>query len=93
MNTFQTNNYEFSKYIHFEKANDSLIICNKLDNYLYDFNSIGKEIIEMLLNNKSYENILQELSIKYETSTNEIKPDVDEFIKSLIENGILIIKG
>lgn len=89
----QTNNYEFSKSIHFEKTNDSLIICNKLDNYLYDFNSIGKEIIEMLIDNQLYSNILQTLAINYETSLDEIKKDVDEFINSLIESGILIIKG
>lgn len=92
MNILKIKNYKFSEYIHFENTDDSIIICNKLDNNLYDFNSVGKSIIELLQNSYSIDSILDKLSKEYVVEKSLIMPDVQEFIDSLIEKGILIVE-
>jgi hypothetical protein len=49
----------------------------------YQLNSIGKEIINLLKQHKTKEDILEELSKKYNISQNELFIDVSDFMAKL----------
>jgi len=49
----------------------------------YQLNSIGKEIINLLKQHKTKEEVLEELSKEYEISQNELFIDVSDFMAKL----------
>ena len=49
----------------------------------YQLNSIGKEIINMLKQHKTKDEILDELSAQYDISKNELFIDLSDFISKL----------
>ena len=49
----------------------------------YQLNSIAKEIITLLKHHKSKEEIIKELSDRYEVSKNELFIDVSDFMSKL----------
>jgi len=55
----------------------------------YQLNDIGKEILTALKHHKSKEEIIAELSSKYEISTAELFIDVSDFLSKLKIYGLL----
>ena len=51
--------------------------------------SVAVDIINILKEEKTLDEIILELSKMYDTNINEIKTDVDEFLKDLIEKKIV----
>jgi len=49
----------------------------------YQLNSVGKEIIELLKQHKTKDEILQQLSKEYDVSEDELFIDVNDFIAKL----------
>ena len=55
----------------------------------YQLNGIAKEIITLLKHHKSEDEILEELSSKYDVSKSELFIDVSDFIAKLKVYGLL----
>lgn len=49
----------------------------------YQLNAVGKEIVDLLKQHKTKEEILEALSTKYEISQNELYIDMNDFISKL----------
>ena len=55
----------------------------------YQLNSISKEIVLLLQENKTKDEIIEELSQKYDISKNELFIDVSDFLAKLKIYGLL----
>ena len=76
-----------------EINNEFIIIPLSDDNMDYDVilktNKVGATIYKMLENEIEYENLISALYEKFDVDLEELKKDVNEFIESLREKGLL----
>ena len=56
----------------------------------YQLNEIGKEIIRLLKQNRSKDEIIEELSLNYSVSRDELFIDVSDFISKLKIYGLIL---
>jgi len=55
----------------------------------YQLNEIGKEIITLLKHNKSKDEIIKELLLKYDVSKNELFVDINDFLSKMKIYGLI----
>lgn len=55
----------------------------------FSVNNIGAEILVFLKENKSYEDIIEYLSLKYDIERIQIEKDMDDFVSQLTDYNLL----
>jgi hypothetical protein len=55
----------------------------------FSVNSIGGEILSLLKENKSREEIIDAISLKYVTEKNQLEKDLDDFLSQLDEYNLV----
>ena len=55
----------------------------------FSVNAIGAEIISMLKENKTYQEIFEDITSRYEVEKNQIERDMDDFVSLLTEYNLL----
>lgn len=87
-------NYSFSKELITRVIDDSTVMIYNPDNGdMYEMNSVSLEIIKMLQNNISGEQILNTLANDYNADVNLIAEDVQPFIDRLLEMKLLQVEN
>lgn len=78
-----------SKVLHETKNNETLII-NLENGYYYSLESIGSYIWSLLLQQVSKEEIVNQISNRYQVNNNSVANDVQEIIAQICSENILI---
>ena len=56
----------------------------------YQLNEIGREIVSLLKQNKSKDEIIEELSLNYDVDSDELFIDISDFISKLKIYGLIL---
>ncbi|MCM8832336.1 MAG: PqqD family protein [Candidatus Omnitrophica bacterium] len=80
---------EIKEFIKIREERFGAVIFDTLSEKVFVTNETGKDILNLLKEGKSKEEIIDILEKKYESQNNEIKIDVNEFIEQLEKNNII----
>lgn len=82
--------YQFIKEIELIIEAEGGVIFNELDERFYGLDFVGCLICEKIKENEDLDNIINFIADKYKIDRPIITNDINEFIKSLVDNGLLI---
>lgn len=88
--------YRVSEKIIAKEIEEELVIVplkagvGDLDSEIYSLNSTGISIWEKLTGTRSVDEIIKMVSVEYGVPYNEIKFDVIQLIKDLVDKGIVV---
>ncbi len=80
---------EIKEFVKIREERFGAVIFDTLSEKVFVTNETGKDILNLLKEGKSKEEIIDILEKKYESQNNEIKIDVNEFIEQLEKNNII----
>lgn len=80
---------KISKNISYISMNDKTLISDSLASKNYELDESGSEIFNLILKGKEESEINQILANKYKGYEDQIRRDVNDFIKFLLENKII----
>ena len=89
MNISNIRNYKFNENLICREAGEVLMVYNKTNGDMYEFNDIGKDIFEKLKREISMDELLDELVSEYDVTIDEIVDDVTDFVTRMIELEII----
>jgi hypothetical protein len=55
----------------------------------FSVNNIGSEILALLKDNKSMQDVIGHLVLKYDVDTNQLEKDLDDFVSQLTDHNLL----
>lgn len=94
MNLKDLKNYWFSSELMVRKIDeDTTMIYNPENGDMYELNTVSAEIVEMLQQHKTGDEILQILETNYDVDEQTILDDTQPLIGRLIEMKLLKIEG
>lgn len=94
MNLKDLKNYWFSSELMVRKIDeDTTMIYNPENGDMYELNTVSAEIVEMLQQHKTGDEILQILETNYDVDEQTILDDTQPLIERLIEMKLLKIEG
>lgn len=85
-------NYHLSKIIAWQEmpSKEYVFIRNCKNDYLYRLDGVSKDIWMRIVNDKKVNEIVEDLEKEYAVDKSKLYRDVDDFISSLISEGILV---
>lgn len=83
-------NYQIQPDLAFRELEGHLLFLLADDTQLWSVNETGKQIWREITRRKSLETIARGLARKFEIPPDQARRDLDEFIRELLERGILL---
>ena len=79
----------FAKHVKVRNENFGSVIFETLKEKVYATNETGSDILQLLEQNKTEEEIITELADRYGCDSSTVEKDVKEYIVCLKQNNIL----
>ncbi len=83
--------YQIPNTVFVQEVDNEVILLDTLSQEYFSLNEVGKYILDLILENLTHEEIVEELSQAYEVDKSQIQTDLSTFIKALQEKGLIII--
>ena len=83
--------YQIPQTVFIQEIDDEIILLDTTTQEYFSLNGVGKDIIELIGENLSKDEIVEELSNIYKVDKTQIENDLINFIKVLEEKGLITI--
>lgn len=83
--------YQIPQTVFIQEIDDEVILLDTTTQEYFSLNEVGKYIIELISENLTKEEIVEELSNIYEVDKIQIEKDLINFTKALEEKGLITI--
>ncbi len=83
--------YQIPNTVFVQEVDNEVILLDTLSQEYFSLNEVGKNILDLISENLTCEEIIEELSQAYEVDKSQIQTDLSTFIKALQEKGLIII--
>ncbi len=83
--------YQIPNTVFVQEVDNEVILLDTLSQEYFSLNEVGKNILDLISENLTSEEIIEELSQVYEVDKSQIQTDLSTFIKALQEKGLIII--
>lgn len=83
--------YRLNESLIVRKIGEIAMVYNKENGDMYEFNDVGADILNLLVEGEPMNMILSDLAEMYDVDSTDIEEDVSDFILRMIELNILII--
>lgn len=83
--------YQIPQTVFIQEIDDEVILLDTTTQEYFSLNEVGKYIIELISENLTKEEIVEELSNIYEIDKMQIEKDLINFTKALEEKGLITI--
>ena len=83
--------YQIPSTVFMQEVDDEVILLDTLSQEYFSLNEVGKNILDLISENLTHEEIVEELSQVYEVDKSQIETDLSNFTKALQEKGLIII--
>lgn len=81
---------EFAKHVQVREEKFGTVVFETLKEKVYVTNPTGADIVRLIGQKKTREEIVAELAASYGTTADAIADDVDGFIAELTQNGVIL---
>lgn len=85
------NSIKLSDDIFIQEIDDEVILLDTTTQEYFSLNEVGKNIIDLISENLTKDEIVEELSNIYEVDKIQIEKDLTNFAKALEEKGLITI--
>ena len=83
--------YQIPQTVFIQEIDDEVILLDTTTQEYFSLNEVGKNIIDLISENLTKDQIVEELSNIYEVDKIQIEKDLTNFAKALEENGLITI--
>jgi hypothetical protein len=83
--------YQIPATVFIQEIDDEVILLDTESQEYFSLNGVGKNILDLISENLTHEEIVEELSQMYEADKPLIDSDLSNFIKALQEKGLINI--
>lgn len=83
--------YQIPATVFIQEIDDEVILLDTESQEYFSLNGVGKNILDLISENLTHEEIVEELSQMYEADKPLIDSDLSNFIKALQEKGLIVI--
>jgi DNA-directed RNA polymerase delta subunit len=83
--------YQIPATVFIQEIDDEVILLDTESQEYFSLNGVGKNILDLISENLTHEEIIEELSQMYEVDKPLIDSDLSNFIKALQEKGLIVI--
>jgi DNA-directed RNA polymerase delta subunit len=83
--------YQIPATVFIQEIDDEVILLDTESQEYFSLNGVGKNILDLISENLTHEEIIEELSQMYEVDKPQIESDLLNFIKALQEKGLINI--
>lgn len=83
--------YQIPSTVFIQEVDEEVILLDTLSQEYFSLNEVGKNILDLISENLTHEEIVEELSQAYEIDKSQIESDLSNFIKALQEKGLIVI--
>ena len=83
--------YQIPQTVFIQEIDDEIIILDTITQEYFSLNEVGKNIIDLISENLTKDQIVEELSNIYEVDKIQIEKDLTNFAKALEEKGLITI--
>jgi len=84
--------YILNKDLELEKIDDNTLVFIYDSGKFFKLNSMGSQIMQLIINKKTSVEIIKILANDYDAPTSKIEKDVHKFLDEMIRNKILLKK-
>ena len=83
--------YQIPSTVFIQEVDEEVILLDTLSQEYFSLNEVGKNILDLISENLTHEEIVEELSQAYEIDKLQIESDLSNFTKALQEKGLIVI--
>lgn len=83
--------YQIPQTVFIQEIDDEIILLDTITQEYFSLNEVGKNIIDLISENLTKDQIVEELSNIYEVDRIQIEKDLINFAKLLEEKGLITI--
>lgn len=83
--------YQIPQTVFIQEIDDEVILLDTTTQEYFSLNEVGKNIIDLISENLTKDEIVEELSNIYEVDKIQIEKDLINFTKALEEKGLITI--
>ena len=83
--------YQIPQTVFIQEIDDEVILLDTTTQEYFSLNEVGKNIIDLISENLTKDQIVEELSNIYEVDKIQIEKDLRNFAKALEEKGLITI--
>ena len=83
--------YQIPQTVFIQEIDDEIILLDTITQEYFSLNEVGKNIIDLISENLTKDEMVEELSIIYEVDRIQIEKDLINFAKLLEEKGLITI--
>lgn len=83
--------YQIPQTVFIQEIDDEIILLDTITQEYFSLNEVGKNIIDLISENLTKDEIVEELSNIYEVDRIQIEKDLINFAKLLEEKGLITI--
>ena len=83
--------YQIPQTVFIQEIDDEIILLDTTTQEYFSLNEVGKNIIDLISENLTKDQIVEELSNIYEVDKIQIEKDLTNFAKALEEKGLITI--
>ena len=84
--------YQIPQTVFIQEIDDEIILLDTITQEYFSLNEVGKNIIDLISENLTKDEMVEELSNIYEVDRIQIEKDLINFAKLLEEKGLITIK-
>ncbi len=85
--------YRVSDKVVFREIDEKIVLINLESGYYYSLNECGRFIFNLLRKNKNMPEVLEEIKIKFNVSSETANRDLEQFIEELERENIIILSN
>lgn len=83
--------YEIPATVFIQEIDEEVILLDTESQEYFSLNGVGKIILDLISENLTHEDIIEELAQMFEVDKPQIESDLSNFIKALKEKGLINI--
>jgi hypothetical protein len=83
--------YQIPQTVFIQEIDDEVILLDTTTQEYFSLNGVGRNIVELISENLTKDEIVEELSNIYEVDKIQIEKDLTNFTKALEEKGLITI--
>lgn len=83
--------YKIPSTVFIQEVDEDIILLDTESQEYFSLNGVGKKILDLIAENLTHEEIIEELAQMYEVDKPQIESDLLNFTKALQEKGLINI--
>ena len=85
--------YEIPATVFIQEIDDEVVLLDTESQEYFSLNGVGKNILDLISENLTHEEIIEKLLEMYEVDKAQIESDLSNFTKLLEEKGLIIMRS